>query len=169
MFRPLLVDIGLSLADIGFLAGVVSNATALVGAMIAGLVMTRWGRKRSLISFGMLEVVGIALHLLPALGLTSLTVLYLVAITFQIAFSMTLTVFYSLMMDNSRPEVAGTDFSIQTLILMIGGLGTAGFSGFIVNAVGYAGLFAISTGVCLVSVVMLAKAFDKDKVIVTTF
>lgn len=60
MFRPLLVDIGLSLAEIGLLLGVVSYSAGMLGAMTAGLFINPLGRKRSLIVFGLLEAITLA-------------------------------------------------------------------------------------------------------------
>ncbi|MGD1949666.1 MAG: MFS transporter, partial [Leptolyngbyaceae cyanobacterium] len=45
MFRPLLVDIGLSLADIGRLLGVVGYGDSIVGDVVTGLLVVHLGRK----------------------------------------------------------------------------------------------------------------------------
>jgi MFS family permease len=42
MFRPLLVDIGLSLADISFLMGVVGFSASMLGLLLAGVLIARW-------------------------------------------------------------------------------------------------------------------------------
>jgi MFS transporter, PAT family, beta-lactamase induction signal transducer AmpG len=159
MFRPLLVDIGLSTASIGILLGVVNNLSAVVGSLLAGLIVNRWGQRRSLIGFTLFQAFAIGLYILPALGVTQLPILYLVAIAFQFAFSMALTVFYSIMMEHCHPETAATDFSVQVSLLMLAGLGTAGFSGFITAQIGYQGIFAISAGICFAATLLFAKVF----------
>mgnify|MGYP001795162027 FL=1 len=83
MFRPLLVDIGLSLTDIGLLVGGVSYTSGLLGAVLAGVLITTIGRRRSLIIFSSLEVVALLLYLFPALGFKNSSILYLVAIVTQ--------------------------------------------------------------------------------------
>ncbi|MBE9171411.1 hypothetical protein IQ238_29280 [Pleurocapsales cyanobacterium LEGE 06147] len=60
MFQPLLVDLGFSLADIGLLTGVIGFSAGMVGAPLAGVLITPLGRKRSLIIFGILQSVAIA-------------------------------------------------------------------------------------------------------------
>jgi len=52
MIRPLLVDRGLSLPDIGWILGIVSYSARIVSALIAGLVIVKLGRIKSLIIFG---------------------------------------------------------------------------------------------------------------------
>ncbi|MEA5617127.1 MFS transporter [Cronbergia sp. UHCC 0137] len=159
MFRSLLVDIGLSLSDIGLLTGVVGYSAGLVGAIFAGFLIKPLGRKRSLIIFGLLQTMSVASLLLPAVGFTALPVLYLVAIAFQLIVSMAYTIVSTIMMDNSSQNTPGTDYTLQVAVLYIGSLAMSGISGFIAEAIGYTGLFAVSTVICLVSVVVTAKIF----------
>ncbi|NJR74116.1 MAG: MFS transporter [Scytonema sp. CRU_2_7] len=99
MFRPLLVDLKLSLAQIGIMNGIVAYSAGIVGAFVGGFLMKPLGRKQSLIIFGVLMAIANAAFILPTLGLTSLPVLYLVSIGFQFAYSMALIPMYTVMMD----------------------------------------------------------------------
>lgn len=60
MLRPLLVDVGLSIADIGWIVGIVGFSMGTVAASIAGLIIDRLGRKRSLIAFGLVSAIAIS-------------------------------------------------------------------------------------------------------------
>ena len=160
MFRPLLVDIGLSLPEIGWLLGVVSYSAGILGAIVAGLLIAPLGRKRSLILFGLLRAIAISTYLLPAFGVTNLPVLYLVAISVQISISMATTPLYTVMMDKSNLETAGTDYTMQNSIVHLGGIVAAAMSGVIVRMVGYRGVFATSIVVSIIGVVLIAKMFD---------
>ena len=60
MFRPLLVDLRLPLADIGLLTRVVGFSASMTGALIAGISIKPLERRRSLIWFGLLQLVAIA-------------------------------------------------------------------------------------------------------------
>jgi predicted MFS family arabinose efflux permease len=161
MFRPLLVDVGLSLVEIGLLLGVVTQTAGMLGAITAGFFIAPLGRKRSLIVFGLLRTVMMMAYLLPASGVTSLPILYLVAISVQFTLSMATTATCTVMMDQSELATAGTDYTIQTSVVFLGGFSAAALSGVIAQAIGYQGVFAISVAITLVSVVTIAKFFPE--------
>lgn len=165
MFRPLLVDVGLSLTEIGILQGIVSYSVGIVAAIVTGFWIAPLGRKRSLLLFGAFEVVAIAAFLLPALGVTALPVLYLVAIGSQIAFSMTSTTMFTIMMDNSQKETAGTDFTMQAALIYLSGLAASALSGILAEAIGYAGVFLLSVALSLLSIALIAKVFPNDRLV----
>ena len=160
MFRPLLVDIGLSLPEIGWLLGVVSYSAGILGAIIAGLLIAPLGRKRSLVLFGLLRAIAISTYLLPAFGVTNLPVLYLAAISVQISIGMAMTPLYTVMMDKSNLETAGTDYTTQNSIVHLGGIVAAAMSGVIVRMLGYRGVFVTSIVVSIIGVVLIAKIFN---------
>ena len=159
MFRPLLVDIGLSLTDIGLLVGGVSYTSGLLGAVLAGVLITTIGRRRSLIIFSSLEVAALLLYLLPALGFKNSSILYLVAIVTQLALGMLRTVIYTVMMDKSNIATAGTDYTIQTSIPYFSAIIAAILSGVTAKTIGYTGLFTICILIAIVNVIIIFKAF----------
>jgi MFS family permease len=164
MFRPLLVDLGLSLAQIGFMNGIIAYSAGLVGAIASGFLMKLLrGRKQALIIFGTLMAIAIAAFVIPTVGFTSLPVLYLVAIGFQFTYSMALIPMYTVMMDNSRLGMAGFDYTLQVSLVFVGSLIAGGMSGFIAEAIGYRGAFAVSAAIALASVIIVAKVFDDTK------
>ena len=159
MFRPLLVDLGLSLADIGLLTGVVGFSASMVGALIAGVLIKPLGRKRSLILFGLLQLVAIATCLLPTVGIDSLPMLYSICILVQMTMGMAYTALYTVMMDNSNTNSAGVDYTMQTSAIYFGGIAASGLSGFVAEALGYQNLFLICIFISLASVAVVAKTF----------
>ncbi|WP_235658749.1 MFS transporter [Fischerella thermalis] len=72
MFKPPLVDIGLSLEEIGWLLGVVSAGIGILGALAAGFLINPLGRKRSLIVFGVMQTIAVTAYILPTVGVTNL-------------------------------------------------------------------------------------------------
>lgn len=159
MLRPLMVDLGLSLSQIGLLLGIVSLSAGMVGAIIAGVLIKPLGRRQSLILFGILQVIGTAPLILLTLGFTSLPVLYIVCIGLAICNSLPFTILFTLMMDYCRPETAGTDYTLQSTIVVLGIFPVAGISGFITQAVGYTNFFAICVGICLMALAIVGKGF----------
>ncbi|MDJ1184225.1 MFS transporter [Roseofilum casamattae] len=162
MFRPLLVDIGLSMTEIGLLLGALGYAAGIFGAIAAGLLVTRLGRWRSLLWFCSLRVFAIATYLLPALGVVNLPLLYGVAIAFQFTNGMAMTALFTLMMDRSKLTTPGTDFTLQTSFIYFGGLLTAPLSGFAATSWGYQGAFALALTLALGSVVSILGLVERN-------
>ncbi|MEM9267105.1 MAG: MFS transporter [Cyanobacteria bacterium P01_F01_bin.13] len=159
MFRPLLVDIGLSMGEIGLLLGVVSYGAGLLGAVAAGLNISRLGRKQALIIFSALQGIAIAAYCLPALGFTQLPMLYLVAMIAQFINGMAMTALFTVMMDNSEAITAGTDYTVQSSVVYISGIIGATCSGVITEAIGYSGVFAIALSFAAITVLVISYLF----------
>ncbi|MEL7241229.1 MAG: MFS transporter [Cyanobacteria bacterium J06573_2] len=161
MFRPLLVDIGLSLAEIGLLLGIVSYSAGILGAILAGLLIVPLGRKKSLILFGLIRTLAICTYLLPAFGITNLSVLYFVAICVQISIGMATTPLYTVMMDKSNIDTAGTDYTMQNSIVYFGGIFAAATSGILAKTIGYPGVFAISIMISIIGLFLIVKTYKE--------
>ncbi|NEZ61551.1 MFS transporter [Leptolyngbyaceae cyanobacterium CCMR0082] len=157
MFRPLLVDIGLSLADIGWLLGVVGNGASIAGAVVSGLLVVPMGRKRSLIFFGGVQAIAILTYLLPASGISHQLVLHFVTIVTGFASGATFTVSSTVMMDKSQLAAPGTDYTAQTSIVYLGSFMAAGMSGVVASAIGYQGVFGVGVAVAFLTIVLMRR------------
>lgn len=162
MFRPLLIDIGLSLSEIGWMYGTVAYSAGLVGAVIGGILVKPLGRKRSLILFTLLLAGVNFLHVLPTLGFTNLPVLYVVSSAFNLIYSMMAVVLGTLMMDKARPEMAGTDYTLQVTVLFIGSMIAAGISGFMTASLDYGGVFMVSGGVTVINAIVATQILNEQ-------
>ncbi|MGD2184345.1 MFS transporter [Lusitaniella coriacea] len=162
MFRPLLVDIGLSMTEIGLLLGAVGYAAGIVGATVAGLLVARLGRRRSLLWFCGLRVFAIAAYLLPAFGIVNLPLLYGVAIGSQLTNGMAMTALFTVMMDRSELTTPGTDFTLQTSLIYFGGIFAAPLSGVAATAWGYEGAFILAIALSLGSVASISVLVERN-------
>jgi MFS transporter, PAT family, beta-lactamase induction signal transducer AmpG len=161
MFSPLLVDIGFSIESIGRLS-ILTSIAGIVGSLGAGYSMESLGRKRSLVIFGSLEVIALAGLILPSIGISAASVIYTVAIYRSLVQGMTTTAVFTVMMDKSRLQMAGTDYTLQTAAYLLGHhVGIPTLSGFIAKAIGYDGLFIASTSVCAIGVVVVSREFQE--------
>jgi MFS transporter, PAT family, beta-lactamase induction signal transducer AmpG len=155
MTKMLLVDRGWSLSEIGVLMGVVGNTVSCVSAIVAGTIVTIWGKNRSILLAQGFAMFAIGLQLWLAAGVVDKSAIYAIVLSLQSAMSMVITSIYTIMMQRVRPDSAGTDFSIQVSVLTIGGIGIGGgFGGAIASKLGYSGLFSVgllvaSIGICL--------------------
>lgn len=163
MFQPLLVDLGFSLADIGLLTGIIGFSAGMVGALLGGVLVKPLGRKRSLLIFGLLQSSAIATYFLPGLGITNFALLSLICIVMQMTTSMAATAQFTVMMDYSRLDTAGTDYTLQASIMTFSTLVAHGISGVIAEKLGYIPLFIIAIGVGLGSVAFIAKSFEQTQ------
>jgi len=162
MFRPLLVDLGLSMADIGWMTGIVGSGAAIIGSLLAGGLIQPLGRRRSLIVFGAIQAIAVVALTLPALGVQNPVALYTVSTGEVFARSLAGTALFTVMMDKSRQETAGSDYTLQSSVYIIGHhVGIPALSGFIAGALGYTSVFLMGFVICLVSVWLATKVIRK--------
>ncbi|BAY85862.1 hypothetical protein NIES267_53680 [Calothrix parasitica NIES-267] len=161
MLRPLFVDRGLSLSEIGVMLGIVSYSARIVSALTAGVLITKLGRINSLILFGLAASMATLLYIIPANGVSNLPILYAVTIIANALQGMAYTALLSAMMDKCDRNTAATDYTLQVSVVSIGGVAASMLSGKIASSTGYAGMFIISAAVSLLSVLVIFKFFRK--------
>ncbi|MEM9484749.1 MAG: MFS transporter [Cyanobacteria bacterium P01_F01_bin.116] len=157
MFTPLLVDAGLSTADIGSLLGIFGTGVTILGALLAGRLMPKLGRKGTLLTASAASLVGILLYCLPTFGLIQLPVLYGIVGFAFISSGMLVTTALTIMMDKSRAEMAGTDYTLQTSLIGVGSVLSAAVSGLLAETVGYRGVFVLSSALSVVCLALIAR------------
>lgn len=160
LIRPLLVDRGLSLSDIGLLLGIASYIARIVAALIAGVLITQWGRKRSLIIFGIAANLTALLYILPAVGVASPAILYTVCMLVSGLQSMAYTALLTAMMDRSNPATAGTDYTTQISAVFVGIVASTILGGVIADKIGYALTILFGAAVSLVSVLLIPRVYQ---------
>ena len=159
---PLLVDAGLSLSEIGLLMGVFGAGMTMLGSLLLGVAIAHWGRRRSLLLSASLTTIGIAAFTLPAIGLTHPTVLYSVVGFAFFANGMMATTIFTIMMDKSRRELAGTDYTIQSCVISLGGILASALSGVLASAIQYQGVFVISVLLELACITLIVRKFTTN-------
>lgn len=100
MFTPLLVDMGLSTSQIGSLLGMFGTGMSVLGTLTAGLLIPKWGRKRSLLTASSIALIGLLAYFLPTFGLTQLPVLYGIVSLAFFSLGMVGTTAFTIMMGN---------------------------------------------------------------------
>ena len=143
MVKPLLVDRGLSVEDVGWLIGSAGFAAGLAGAVLGGVLVNRLGRSRALLVAGLLQLVGILAYVAPAAGLAGLRALAAASVVEHLTGGMATVALFTIMMDVCG-ESAATDYTLQASVVVIA-TGTAStLSGFVAARLGYAGHFAVA-------------------------
>jgi MFS family permease len=165
LIRPLLVDRGLSLAEIGQLLGVMSYLARIVGALVAGAMITQWSKttaraivsRASLIRFGVVSNVAMLLYILPAIGVAQPFVLYAICIAVSGLQSMAYTALLAAMMDRSQAETAATDYTTQISAVFLGTMATTILGGRFAQESGYVITFIVSMMISLIAIALIPK------------
>ena len=157
MFQLMLVDTGLSLSDVGILFGIFGHSMMMVGTFVAGWLIPRLGRKPSLLIASCCSLACMFSYFLLTFGSNSTLMLYGVVGLAFFSVGMVVTVSFTIMMDKSRLETAGTDYTIQASVIGLGGILSASLSGFLADFVGYRGVFVASILLLLVYITLIAK------------
>jgi len=161
MLRPFLVDAHLSLSDVGWLLGTVGFVAGMFGALAGGAAITRFGRRRTLIAFGIGQIVAVAGYAYLALGEPSVTMLAVWCGVEHFASGTATAALFTCMMDWSRAETGGTDYTVQASAVVIATGLASTVSGFSAAALGYAGHFAVAAALCAAAVVVVAAVFPR--------
>jgi len=157
--RPMLVDLGLDMEDIGWMLGFAGFLSSLFGALVGGAMTTWLGRRPALLLFGLLQAAGVAVYLAPALGWTDIGTLYAVTVFDHLVGSMATAALFTAMMDACDPEQGGTDYTIQASVVVVAsGLG-ATFSGLSADLLGYPWHFALATVLTAVGAIAVWRLY----------
>lgn len=157
MEGPYLVDAKLPLSWIGYLSGGSAATAGLIGS-IAAIGLIRWqGTTAALITLGVLRTLCFMMFTAHALGISESIYTVMGAAGFQTFIRyMEIVVLYSLFMSVSSKDQPGTDFTLlacaQLLVYLVG----SSISGVLADRLGYGELFAISTGLSALAVLLTA-------------
>lgn len=142
LLKPLMVDMGLNFSQIGVFITIFGAVAALIGAGIAGLLLKHFSRVNCFIVFSILKIISLAAYAVIAYGYefnASIAPFWLYSVNAfeDVCSAMLLVVMLTLIMQYSRKQCAGTDFTFQVSIMAtISGLLYLG-SGIIGDLVGY--------------------------------
>ena len=144
MVKPYLVDAGWSKSEIGLWAGIVGSGGGLLGAVLGGWLSDRYGRRRALLLCGIAQTLAVALYAAHAVGIGGVAWLQAAVALEHVLGGMATVALFTLMMDASDPQHAGTDYTLQasTIVIATGFAGAAG--GVLGDAFGYGVMFAVS-------------------------
>jgi MFS family permease len=158
---PFMHDSGLSKEQIALIKGTLGSVATLGGAAIGGWICWRLGRRAALLSSGLLQTVSLMLYAWAAFGNGSLALITTACVAEHVLGGMAVVALFTLMMDASDPDHAGTDYTLLSCALVLGH-GAAAFTGAVIaDAAGYGALFAASVGVSALGCVALVRAIDR--------
>jgi MFS transporter, PAT family, beta-lactamase induction signal transducer AmpG len=156
ILKPFMVDLGLSLQQIGLYITVLGAVAALIGAGVAGVLLKFLSRVHALTIFSILKIVSLLAYLWLAIQYeqqqyVSPWLIYSINAAEDCLSSMLLVVMLTLIMQYSRKAWAGTDFTLQVAIMATISGGLYMLSGIAADLLGYARYLTLIVAVALLS------------------
>ncbi|ENU32543.1 MFS transporter [Acinetobacter parvus] len=154
LLKPLMVDMGLSFTQIGVFITMFGAIAALIGAACAVVLLKYFSRAQCLIIFSLLKILSLVAYAVVAYAYdqqVQVAPLWLYAVNaFEDACSaMLLVVMLTLVMQYSRKQFAGTDFTFQVSVMAtVSGLLYL-ISGIVGDVLGYYRYLAMICGVAI--------------------
>ena len=149
LITPMLVDVGWPLDWIGAVVAFGGGVVAMASALSAGAVLNAIRRRAALLTFGVIAVAAIAMLAALIAGTATVAVVLGAVALVNIAYASMGTTIFTVSMDWSRRDTAGTDYTIQTSLAVLCSdvAGAAGLS--LAGSVGYPTVIALSLTLAL--------------------
>jgi MFS family permease len=157
---PFMRDSGLAKETIAIMKGTVGSLTSLLGAAAGGWLAFRFGRRRTLYACGLLQTASLLFYVAAASGFGGIGMFWAGTVAEHLFGSMATVALFTLMMDASDPEHAGTDYTLLSCAIVVA-MGLANFAAAsVADTAGYRVCFLL--GVCLsgAGCLVLVRALD---------
>jgi len=160
MLKPYLVDLGYDIKQIGVMSGIAGTSVATASALLAGVLVRKFGTRRALIVQALMNIsAALFFWFMAGNAAPSLTAIYAGIFLLWGAYGASAVIIYTTAMEKVRPGAAGTDFTLQIVITHLSSLAIAVLSGKIAGMTGYRGLFGVEVlmGVLTLTLVIAAS------------
>ncbi|MEL7304332.1 MAG: MFS transporter [Myxococcota bacterium] len=162
MLRPLLSDIGYSMADIGWILGTAGFLAGMLGALLGGALVNRIGRRSALTWFALVQTGAVAGYvLIPSNGLPVWAVYGICGVE-HLASGMATAALFTCMMDWCRPKSGATDYTFQASLVVSASGFAASLSGVSAGSLGYEAHFTAATLVTATAVAAAHFLFPRS-------
>lgn len=164
MFKPMLVDLGYSIKQIGVMSGVIGTSIGCLGSLSGGFIVRKIGRFKSRILFAFFVLLS-ALYFVLLLTCMPINIatLHLGISLLWFSYGSATIVVYTTAMDCVRKGYEGTDFTIQTVITHLSGMLMAVGAGKLAGIYSYKILFYVEMFIALASFIYILIIFKNVK------
>lgn len=164
MMKPWLIDLGLTIKQIGVISGLYGTAAGALFAFVAGVIIRRFGRSWSVKAFAIANsLTALSFYILSLVGVTTTGIYILVALIWS-SYSMSTVIIYTISMDEVRQGREGTDFTLQIVITQLGSLIMAVASGAFAEKFSYEHLFMASFVLGVVNLIAVRYLYKEPPV-----
>jgi PAT family beta-lactamase induction signal transducer AmpG len=137
-------DLGFELSEIGTIRQALGFTMTIIGAVIGGLCVKRWGLLRALLVFGALQVASNAGYIVLAWSGKSLAVFAGVVVVESLCNGLVSAAFVAYFMTLCEPRFAAAQYAVLSGLMYLAGALVGATSGYLVEHFGYEGFFWIS-------------------------
>jgi MFS family permease len=158
---PFLRDAGLSKETIALMKGTVGSISSLAGAGIGGWFAYRAGRRNAVLVCGLLQTASLLCYVAASYGFGGLAMFWAGTVAEHLLGGMATVALFTLMMDASDPEHAGTDYTLLACAIVVA-MGLANFTGAAIgDAFGYGAAFVAGFVLSAAGVLVLVRSVDR--------
>jgi MFS family permease len=161
LLSPFLADQQLGTAKIALMKGTLGSGSSFVGAFFGGWLAFAAGRRRALLISGLAQAGCFCLYIAAAFGAGGESLLWIATAAEGILGTMATVALFTLMMDASDPEHAGTDYTLLASVVVLVGFAGGVTGGALADALGYATTFIIGTLLSVAGCLFLVKWLDR--------
>lgn len=148
--RPMLVDRGFTMTDVGWVLGTVGFACGMLGSLGGGALLEALGRRRAVVLFAFVQSVSILTYAWMGFHGHPSRALVAAAVGLEhLCVGMGTAALFTVMMDVCRAGVSATDYTLQaSLVVLATGLATM-LSGTLAARLGYGPHFLLAAAASL--------------------
>jgi MFS transporter, PAT family, beta-lactamase induction signal transducer AmpG len=159
MSTPFYLSLGFTKTEIGVIAKSVGLGSTIVGGFAGGLLILRWGLRRSLIVFGILQGIAIlALAVLSRIGHNTSALAVLIGLDY-FASGMGTSAFVAFIASMTNKKFTATQFALLTSLVRIPGVIIGSSTGYLATALGWTNYF-IFCAICAIPGLLLLKRYS---------
>lgn len=142
-------ELGFEIAEIGTIRQLLGFAMTIVGAVIGGICVKRFGLFRALVAFGVLQVASNAGYLVLIETGKSIPAFAGVVVVENLSNGLVSAAFVAYFMTLCEPRFAAAQYAILSGLMFLAGSLVGATSGYLVEQLGYQGFFLLSIAVGL--------------------
>ncbi|WP_101690611.1 MFS transporter [Dysgonomonas massiliensis] len=162
MLKPMLVDYGYNMKEIGIMSGVIGTSIGCLTSFGAGFLVRKIGVFNARIIFAALVLFStIYFYCLVNYMPINTATLHLGICTLWGSYGAATIVVYTTAMESVRKGFEGTDFTIQTVVTHLSGIIMGVGSGKIAGMISYSGLFCVEICIATTSLLFILLAFKR--------
>ncbi|NQY53891.1 MAG: MFS transporter [Campylobacteraceae bacterium] len=139
--KPYLIHKGIKADEVAIYVGIYGSIAGFIGGIITSRITKKFSKRTILITVAIFNIISILmLILIENYKLNILLLLTVVTLTaLSIAFSS--SIIFSLMMDYSRNNSRGVDYSVQSSLFSLTRIISAVIAGILISSIGFEGMF----------------------------
>lgn len=164
MLKPMLVDYGYDIREIGIMSGIVGTSVGCVTSFAGGFIIRKIRRNTARAVFALLTVLtAIYFYLLVTMLPVNTATLHFGISLLWGCYGLVTIVVYTTSMDCVRKGYEGTDFTLQTVITHLSGMLMAVGAGKLAGTFGYDKLFLTEIVIAVISLIYILFVFAPNK------